>query len=679
MVVAHVLIAAIFVVVVPECAALPVPEEAVGAQRAQLPKAEKIEVEAADERLRNPRLREELLEGIVLRRPVTECVAAFGHKVPFRVVKHRLEFHVASVRVSRILGEADVREDEHGFDAIVREDEESRAADGGLLPLFRIAEGLPTLPKKPHPESKGQPAFAALEAARLEIVQHVTHLDLATCAAITESIKLLQLPKGGLRGGLEHSEKLPVSRFAAGAHDGFRRTAPGLGSGQVLQHFPFTISSERFGCKHGLRNVQLSTLNYESEMEPLRVAFLGKSASRGGSQRELSYIVKHLDKDRFQATILLPEGGDLLGDFERSAPTHVYSGSETTAQERSPNRLLQVLRRKAHETRPQVSGREAHQREWALELINAFRPNVIVRQYHFPIPHFDLIETLDIPSVQSVLLYGAAFAHVGDEELRRLIKRSQAFVCPGKKVRDYIHGCWGVPTDRIATICIGLDLTIRDEQMNDPRRVRRGDIGLDDDTVVVATSGSFHYLKGADVWVETAAILRARYPAKKLKFMWIGGSEGQRTRTLYGSAVVSLVQELGLTADVIFAGDQQQIYPFLDACDIYVQPSRDDAFPHATLEAMAVGKPVVSFPEGVAREPYAQNALVRVDDFSAEALADGVARLIDAPALRHELGEAGLEVIRMHFDVAASVRRFEEILTKTARPNNPQMTQMGAD
>ena len=78
---------------------------------------------------------------------------------------------------------------------------------------------------------------------------------------------------------------------------------------------------------------------------------------------------------------------------------------------------------------------------------------------------------------------------------------------------------------------------------------------------------------------------------------------------------------------MIFAGDQRYVYPYLDVCDIYVQPSRDDAFPHATLEAMAVGKPVVAFPEGVAREPYAQHALVRVDEYSPEALADGVAKL----------------------------------------------------
>lgn len=415
---------------------------------------------------------------------------------------------------------------------------------------------------------------------------------------------------------------------------------------------------------------QLSTLSTQLsalKVKPIRVAFLGKGATRGGSQRELSYMVRYLDKDRFQATVLLREGGDLLSEFESSAPTHVYPETGATAPARAQNPFIQFLGRGPSKTSGNpLSGREEIEREWALKLVSAFRPDVIVRQYHFPIPQFDLVETLKIPSVQSVLLYGAGFAQMSDDEVRRFIKRSAIFVCPGKKVRDYLHGCWGVPLHRIATNCIGLDLTIRDEQMRYPGRLRRADIGLEEDSVVVATSGSFHYLKGVDIWVETAALLRDRYPAGKLKFMWIGGSEGQRRHSLYGSAVMSLVSEYGLTDDVIFAGDQRYVYPYLDACDIYVQPSRDDAFPHATLEAMAVSKPVVAFPEGVAREPYAQHALVRVDEYSPEALADGVSKLIESPGLRQKLGQLASQVVETHFNVAESVRRFEEILMKAS-------------
>jgi glycosyltransferase involved in cell wall biosynthesis len=408
------------------------------------------------------------------------------------------------------------------------------------------------------------------------------------------------------------------------------------------------------------------------KVNPIRVAFLGKSASRGGSQRELSCIVKYLDKSRFEPMVLLPEGGDLLDDFKRHAATHVYSESEVPQEYsvRAPKmegilyRFARGLRKKPHEsTLDRATIRLAKQRDWAVKLISAFQPDLMYRQYHFSIPHFDSLEGLNIPSVQPVLLYGVAFAHQSDDDLRRFINRSVTFVCRGKKVRDYVHGCWGVPLDRIAMNCTGLDLEVRDEQMKSPERPRRADIGLDEDAVVVATSGSFHYRKGVDIWVEAAALLRARYAGKKLKFMWIGGSEGQRTLTLYGSAVMSLVREYGLADDVLFTGDQQHVYPYVDLCDIYVQPSRDDPFPHATLEAMSLAKPVVSFPEGVGGETYAGEALVRVE-FSAEALADGIASLIDAPDLRNKLGRAGLQVIHNHFDIAASLRRLEEILVK---------------
>ena len=353
-----------------------------------------------------------------------------------------------------------------------------------------------------------------------------------------------------------------------------------------------------------------------SMKQKIRVAFLGKGATRGGSQRELSYMVRYLDKERFEPMVLLREGGDLLAEFESSAPTHVYPEPDAAPQTRPPNRILQLLGRKADRAPGNpLSGRADAQRDWALKLVTAFRPDVIVRQYHFPIPEFESIETLKIPSVQSVLLYGAGFAQMNDDDVRRFIKRSAIFVCPGKKVRDYLHGCWGVPLDRIATNCIGLDLTIRDEQMKHPGRLRRADIGLDEDSVVVATSGSFHYLKGVDIWVETAALLRARYPGRKAEI-----HVDRRLRgTAYGQPIRVRRDESRPRAWFDGRGDfcrRPAICLSLPGRLRYLRAAlAGRCVPHATLEAMAMGKPVVSFPEGVAREPYARDALVRVESF----------------------------------------------------------------
>jgi glycosyltransferase involved in cell wall biosynthesis len=126
--------------------------------------------------------------------------------------------------------------------------------------------------------------------------------------------------------------------------------------------------------------------------------------------------------------------------------------------------------------------------------------------------------------------------------------------------------------------------------------------------------------------------------------------------------VLRLRGELGLDPHVVITGYRQEVYPYLDLCDIYVQPSRDDAFPHAILEAMAIGKPAVSFRQGVAVEDYAKDALVCVDVVSPEALADGIAGLIDHPLRRQTLGEVGRTLIETRFEAAATVRAYQDVL-----------------
>ena len=141
-------------------------------------------------------------------------------------------------------------------------------------------------------------------------------------------------------------------------------------------------------------NSQRSTLNSQRcKVKPIRVAFLGKSASRGGSQRELSCIVKYLDKSRFEPMVLLPEGGDLLDDFKRGAATHVYSEqtyseSNETREDGILNRLARHLRKKVHgSSRQQAPSDQAQQRDWALKINNGLPAR----------PHFQAISFSDTP------------------------------------------------------------------------------------------------------------------------------------------------------------------------------------------------------------------------------------------------------------------------------------------
>jgi len=58
--------------------------------------------------------------------------------------------------------------------------------------------------------------------------------------------------------------------------------------------------------------------------------------------------------------------------------------------------------------------------------------------------------------------------------------------------------------------------------------------------------------------------------------------------------VAALAETLGVAAHVTFAGEQDDVAPFLAACDLGVIPSLTETFPLAALELLATGVPVIA-------------------------------------------------------------------------------------
>jgi glycosyltransferase involved in cell wall biosynthesis len=87
--------------------------------------------------------------------------------------------------------------------------------------------------------------------------------------------------------------------------------------------------------------------------------------------------------------------------------------------------------------------------------------------------------------------------------------------------------------------------------------------------------------------------------------------------------------------------------------DVFVLPSRSDAFPLASLEAMAAGVPIVAsrvggIPEQITHLEHG----VLVPPGDVEALAEWIVRLYDDRALRAELAAAASRRVREEFTVA---------------------------
>jgi glycosyltransferase involved in cell wall biosynthesis len=71
-------------------------------------------------------------------------------------------------------------------------------------------------------------------------------------------------------------------------------------------------------------------------------------------------------------------------------------------------------------------------------------------------------------------------------------------------------------------------------------------------------------------------------------------------------------------------GNNRLQSPYYSAANYFVMPSFQEAFGQTPLEAMACGTPVVSFPCGIASDLINENNGIVCEDFTADALANGI-------------------------------------------------------
>ena len=126
--------------------------------------------------------------------------------------------------------------------------------------------------------------------------------------------------------------------------------------------------------------------------------------------------------------------------------------------------------------------------------------------------------------------------------------------------------------------------------------------------------------------------------------------------------LLTLARELGVLENIDFLGHRDDVSAVLSQADIFVLPSRSEAFPNAIMEAMATGLPVVAsnvggIPELV--EDGRTGHLVQPGD--ATALADSVIALLQQPQRLEEFGRAGRSKVEQSYSFDRMVAQFEDL------------------
>lgn len=164
------------------------------------------------------------------------------------------------------------------------------------------------------------------------------------------------------------------------------------------------------------------------------------------------------------------------------------------------------------------------------------------------------------------------------------------------------------------------------------------------DTPVVLMIARLLINKGVRDYAAAALALRARYPSAR--FCLVGPfDEGPDSigREELAQWIEGGLEYLGSTDDVRSA---------IAAARIYVLPSYREGTPRSVLEAMAMGRPVITCDTPGCRETVESGVnglLVPVRD--PEALADAIAYLLDDPAKAQAMGQASYNLVTRKYDV----------------------------
>lgn len=185
--------------------------------------------------------------------------------------------------------------------------------------------------------------------------------------------------------------------------------------------------------------------------------------------------------------------------------------------------------------------------------------------------------------------------------------------------------------DQVELIYNGIDLARFDVAVD--TREKRVQLALHPDRPVVAMVGRFVPQKDYATFLRAAHLVLTEHPTAR--FLCVGNGPLLPEMT-------SLVADLGIAAQVAFAGERDDVPEIMHAIDVLALSSRWEGLPNVIMEAMAARRPVVATNVGGIPELVVEGrtGFVVLPQYP-QALASRIVELLKDPVLSERMGTLG--------------------------------------
>ena len=357
------------------------------------------------------------------------------------------------------------------------------------------------------------------------------------------------------------------------------------------------------------------------------VAVFITSFSPGGTERQMTELIQRLDRSRFDVHVAC---------FHRAGPwlPHVEACAPVTA--------FPI----AGFARPATLARAASFARWCHERGIAVLQACDLYANTFALP------TAAIAGVPARI--GSRRELNPDKSVGQMALQRQAYRLAHAVVANSTAAAQqlereGVPAGQVHVINNGIALDRFSTAVRTRREVR-----------ALITVANLRREKAHDVLIAAFALLAPRHPGLELQIV----GDGPRRQELEAMASAH-----GVGRQVRFLGYREDVAALLAAADLFVLPSRSEAFPNGAMEAMAAGLPVVACAVGGLLDLIEDGSTgVLVVPDNVPDLAQAIESLIQAPARAAAIGSAARDAIARRYSFDRMIGAFEALYLSQLAP-----------
>ncbi len=193
------------------------------------------------------------------------------------------------------------------------------------------------------------------------------------------------------------------------------------------------------------------------------------------------------------------------------------------------------------------------------------------------------------------------------------------------------------------------------------RKIQRDSLGIPENAIIICCIAQVRRIKGVPYLIKAAGILPADLP---VYYILIG-------RGMDSEQIMRMVRKTGRQEKFRIFGFTEDVFPYIDLCNVYVQPSITEGLGRSIIEAMCLRKPVIVTDSGGTRDLVDDgvNGFI-VPVKSPSAIAGKIAWCNENRSRLPEMGECSWHIIKEKFDPRKTVEKTYELFMEVMQRNS---------